>query len=51
MDSKLAEQWRKAVESAGGLEEFEKKILPSCSDAVKVCWNKIVKAELNEVKA
>ena len=51
LDSKLREEWLEAIQKCGGLRQFEERILPSCSDAVKMCWNKIVKAEFKEVKA
>jgi len=31
-------RWKNAVNACGGVEIFEEKILPNCSDAVKTCW-------------
>ncbi|MEM3555268.1 MAG: hypothetical protein QXF56_00910 [Candidatus Micrarchaeia archaeon] len=52
MDEKLIQEWKQAISSVGGVGKFEKDVLPLCSHSVRVCWERIVKAQLNsEVKA
>jgi hypothetical protein len=38
MRTELVDAWKRAIEGCGGLEKFEKDMLPLCSESVRACW-------------
>jgi hypothetical protein len=45
MNEELTNAWKKAVADCGGVERFERDVLPLCSESTKTIWA-VVKAEV-----
>jgi len=43
MNKKLENQWREAIDRCGGVEKFEKDVLPHCNESVQVVWEWVKK--------